>query len=157
MVLQRILTRFAPASAQDALAAPLRFPSWQRRALNREDYRFAAMVGGGFVASSLIFSLTIFASHEARPSVLQLRARLARLAPDLWLAVEQLLGREGEVSEAVRRQNAFEQGRAYAPVVTPPPAVAPSAEDVARLVRRPHSGGPPRERGEGSAEASAQR
>jgi hypothetical protein len=133
MALQRLLSRFSPPGSSSALSAPLIWPRFSRRSLSRDDVRFALLFGAlGLPFTAYLYGC-MYTAQQAHPYVERLRARFAAVEPELWLALERLSGREGEVSESVRRRNAFMEGKEYSPVVVPPAARAPSAEEMARL------------------------
>ena len=127
----------AAARAAPAAAAPPRGPRYSRRPLNRADYFFALAVGFvAFPAAGLLY-FNARAVEWAAPYYAAVRAAARAAEADVWLSLERLGGREGELSEGIRRHNAARRGEAYVPAVAPPPPTAPSRDEVRRLLRRP--------------------
>lgn len=112
-------------------------PRYVRRPLNKADVTFALTVGFiGFPALGLLY-FNETAKELAAPFVEAAWRRYDAAAADVWLAMERVSGRDGEVSEAMRRRQAREQGAEYRPVVTPPPPAPPSREEVRELLKGP--------------------
>lgn len=114
-------------------------PRYVRRQLNKADVAFALTVGFvAFPALGLLY-FNDAAKAWAAPHIADAHRRYREASADIWLMFERFSGREGEVSEAIRRQQAKEHGMEYRPKVVPPPPVAPSREEVRELLRGPES------------------
>jgi hypothetical protein len=116
----------ATASSAATAAAP-------KRKLTRTDFMFAFMVGYVFIPAGALLYFNQQVRIWATPYLLRAQHAWEDVEPEVYLSLERLAGRDGEVSEGLRRRNAERRGEPYVPVVTPGRPVAPSRADVTAL------------------------
>ena len=108
-------------------------PRFVRRPLNRVDIQFAFVVGFCFVPAAALLHFNKQAQIWVAPYLKKLNDKYEDLEPDLYLAFERMSGREGEVSEALRKRNAARKGEEYIPVVKFGQVLPPTKADIAAL------------------------
>ena len=120
------------------MAARKAFDQLSRRPLTRSDYLLGATLAliGVPITASLVLNRK--ARQELEPTLAAWRQRWdTELAPEFWLSLERLSGREGEYSERLRRNAAAKRGVEYVPkVILPSPFEGGTAPGAAAAERK---------------------